>query len=68
MKTKHTYKIAGMHCASCAMLIEGELEDRGIFGRCSFAAQTVEVEAEPSKKLDDMVKQAVAAAGYSVKE
>jgi len=64
MKTKRIYKIDGMHCSSCAMLIEGELEDRGISGRCSYAKQTVEVESDDTEKTDTAVKQAVEAAGY----
>ncbi len=66
MKTKRTYKIQGMHCASCAMLIEGELEDRGIMGRCSYAKQTVEIESESTRQIDPVVKEAVEAAGYHV--
>lgn len=64
MKTKKTYKIVGMHCSSCAMLIEGELEDRGIAGRCSYVKQAVEVEAEDTGQTDAVVKEAVEAAGY----
>lgn len=60
---KKIYKVEGMHCASCAMLIEGELEDRGIMGKCSFAKGIVEVDGEPDEKL---VKAAVTAAGYTL--
>jgi len=65
MKTKKIYKINGMHCSSCAMLIEGELEDRGLTGACSFAKGIVEVEDNGNVK-DDIVKEAVEAAGYSL--
>lgn len=68
MKTKRVYKIDGMHCSSCAMLIEGELEDRGIMGRCSFAKQTVEVFGNSDKNIDKKVKEAVEGAGYSLSE
>lgn len=68
MKTIKTYKIEGMHCPSCAMLIEGELEDRGMLARCSYAKQIVEVECDDTKNIDDAVKQAVVIAGYKVKE
>lgn len=57
-----------MHCASCAMLIEGELEDRGIVGRCSFAKQTVEVEGVNDRDMDKKVKEAVEGAGYSLSQ
>ena len=38
------YKIAGMDCPSCAMLIESDLEDAGIKTKVSYAKQTLEVE------------------------
>lgn len=60
---KQIYKVDGMHCASCAMLIEGELEDRGIMGKCSFAKGLVEVDGEPD---ESQVKAAVTAAGYTL--
>jgi copper chaperone CopZ len=68
MKTKKIYKIDGMHCPSCAMLIEGELEDRGVAGQCSYAKQIVEVEQDTEKNLDTVVEEAVKAAGYSLKK
>jgi copper chaperone CopZ len=68
MKTIKTYKIAGMHCASCAMLIEGELEDRGISGRCSYAKQILEVDAEDTATVDAAVENAVTAAGYRIEK
>ncbi len=61
-KTKQ-YKINGMHCSSCAMLIEGELEDRGIQAACSFAKGTVDVDAQAETKT---VREAVEAAGYTL--
>lgn len=67
MMTKKTFKIDGMHCVSCAMLIEGELEDRGVRATCNFAKAVVDVEYDPAKISDDTIKQAVKAAGYSVK-
>jgi len=60
-KPKTVYKIDGMHCSSCAMLIEGELEDRGIQAKCSYAKGTVEVTGKPDTNI---VKTAVEAAGY----
>lgn len=39
----NTYKISGMDCVSCAMLIESELEDAGINAKVSYAKQTLEV-------------------------
>lgn len=68
MKTQKTYQIDGMHCASCAMLIEGALEDRGIMGRCSFAKQTLEIDTEDGQAPDEAVKEAVEAAGYQLQQ
>lgn len=68
MKTKKTYAVKGMHCPSCAMLIEGELEDRGIVGTCSYAKQTIEVETEKTDVPTHLVKEAVEAAGYHIVE
>lgn len=65
---KKTYKISGMHCTSCAMLIEGELEDAGMTATCSYAKQIVEVEVEESNDVDLVVKQAVEKAGYSLRD
>lgn len=63
---KRVYKVSGMHCPSCAMLIEGEFEDRGVRARCSYAKEIVEVEYEPTKLSDTEIKKIVAAAGYTV--
>ncbi len=60
---KKTYKIKGMDCASCASLIEMDLEDAGIKASCSYAKETLEVEADhDQKKLMEVVKNA----GYNI--
>ncbi len=38
------FKISGMDCPSCAMLIESELEDLGIKVEVSYAKQTLRVQ------------------------
>ena len=55
-----------MHCPSCAMLIEGELEDAGMKATCSYANQTVEVEVQGEGVDEKRIKEAVAKAGYQV--
>jgi copper chaperone CopZ len=52
--TKKIFKILGMHCSSCAMNIDGELEDtEGIkSSNTSYAKQETKVEFD-EKKLDD---------------
>lgn len=61
--SKAIYKIKGMDCASCASMIELDLEDAGISGKCSYAKEELEVEGDhDSKKVVEIVKNS----GYSV--
>ena len=60
---KKTYKVLNMDCASCALLIEGELEDAGINSKCSYAKQLLEVEGEHEEKK---IKAIVKKAGYDL--
>jgi len=62
--TKKTYKLKGMHCTSCAMVIEGELEDIGAKANCSYAKQLVNVEYDENKLSEDAIKMVIAKAGY----
>lgn len=55
-----------MHCASCAMTIEWGLEDAGVKAKCSYAAQTLEVEFEPEKVDEKKIKEVVKSSGYEV--
>lgn len=57
-----------MHCTSCAMLIEGELEDIGVQACCNYARQTVDVEFDEGKVTDTAIQQAVVKAGYRIEE
>lgn len=53
-----------MHCASCATMIELELEDAGIEAKCSFANQTLEIK---DKDADEKkIAKAVQKAGYEL--
>lgn len=57
------YKINGMNCASCATLIQIDLEDAGYKCNCSYASETLEVNTEHDiKKVIDIVKKA----GYTL--
>jgi P-type Cu+ transporter len=66
MTIKKSFKIKGMHCTSCAMLIEGELEDKGANASCSYAKSTVDVEYDPDKLSEQDIEQAVRVAGYTI--
>ena len=62
---KKVYKIKGFDCASCASLLELDLEDAGIKAKCSYPKETLEVEGElDSKKVIDIVTKS----GYSIHE
>ena len=57
------YKIDGMHCASCASMIELDLEDAGIKAKCSYADSELKVEGKhDAQKVTDIIKKS----GYSV--
>ena len=62
-KNTKTYKVEGMDCASCATMIELDLEDVGIKASCSYAKGVLEVEGNhDSKKVVEIVKKS----GYSI--
>ena len=52
-------KIEGMHCTSCAMNIDGDLEDMSVgikFARTSYAKSETLVEFDEAKvNLDDII-------------
>lgn len=54
---KKVYKIKGMDCASCASLLEMDLEDVGIKAKCSYPKETLEVDSSANqKKVLELVK------------
>ena len=66
---KQKFKILGMHCSSCAMSIDFDLEDLdGVKNaRTSFAKQETEVEFDDQKlKLEAIVDQ-IKKTGYQAK-
>ncbi len=64
-KAKKSFQIAGMHCASCAMVIESEMEDAGINAKCSYAKQTLEVFSD-TEVDEKQVKAVLGNAGYKI--
>ena len=64
--TNKTFKIKGMHCTSCALLIESDLEDAGIKATCNYAKQLLAVEFDEAKVGERTIKDVVAKAGYQV--
>lgn len=63
---KKTYKVIGMHCTSCALMIESDLEDVGIKAKCSFAKEELELEFNPEEVNEDKIKEIVKNTGYEL--
>ena len=62
---KKTYKIKGLDCASCASLVEMDLEEKGIKCKCSYAKESLEVEGEHNF---EMLKEIIEKSGYNILE
>lgn len=57
------YKISGMNCDSCAKMIELDLEDAGIFCKCSYSKETLTIEEDHDKnKIIEIVNKS----GYTI--
>ncbi len=57
---KTVFQVKNMDCASCAALIESDLEDAGFKASCSYAKQILEIEHEenlPKERVVTIVKQ-----------
>lgn len=65
---KKKFKIEGMHCSSCAMNIDGELEDtQGIReSNTNFAKSRTEVEFDPEKVTPEKIMAIIKSVGYKV--
>jgi Cu+-exporting ATPase len=63
---KKIFKISGMHCTSCAMNIDGELEDtNGIKqSKTNYAKSLTEVEFDPEKVNDKAIVEIIKKVGY----
>lgn len=55
-----------MHCTSCALLIESDLEDAGVKASCNYAKQTLTVEFDEEKVAEVKITDVVAKAGYQI--
>ncbi len=64
--TKKKFKVEGMHCTSCALSIDEELEE--VLGvrrsKTSYARQISEVEFDERQVNDTGILQAISKAGY----
>lgn len=61
--------IDGMHCTSCSMNVDGELENLdGVYSAStSYAKQKTVVEFDPTKTNLNAIKQVIAGLGYTIK-
>jgi copper chaperone CopZ len=67
---KLTLKIDGMHCTSCSLNIDGELEDmEGISeANTNYVKSISEIIYDPKKVSINSIKQAIVKLGYKVNE
>jgi copper chaperone CopZ len=63
-----TFKIDGMHCTSCSMSIDGELEDtEGVVeSKTSYAKAKTTVVYDPTKVQPEKLKQVIEGLEYKV--
>ncbi|MBI2196377.1 cation transporter [Candidatus Daviesbacteria bacterium] len=63
---KKKFKITGMHCSSCALTIDMDLEDLpGVkSASTSYAKAETEVEFDPDKVTDNLVLTTIKKSGY----
>lgn len=68
MVTKKVFKIIGMHCVSCAMNIDGELEETDGVKKSitSYAKQQTEVEFEEEKITEITITEIIKRVGYDI--
>jgi copper chaperone CopZ len=61
------YKVDGMHCVSCSMLIEGELEDAKVVDEAECKYATSELIVKSGKEIDDTkIRGLVEKLGYKI--
>lgn len=62
------FKISGMHCTSCAMNIDGELEDtEGVVeASTSYAKQQTEVMFDEDKLNTEKIAEIIKKVGYEI--
>lgn len=62
---KKIYKIQGMHCPSCAVVIQMDLEDAGINSKCSYNKGILEIKNDHN--LNEVIE-IVKKAGYTLQQ
>lgn len=55
-----------MDCASCAKMLELDLEDVGVSASCNYDSESLSVEFEEGKISEDKILETIKSSGYSV--
>ncbi len=65
---KIVFKIDGMHCVSCSLNIDGELEDTEgvISASTNYARSQSEIEFDPNIVSEDTLKNVIEGLGYTI--
>lgn len=65
--TKETFKITGMHCQSCELLVKEDLEDAGAKTvKASHEKELLELEYNPHNLSKEKVKEIVSDLGFKI--
>lgn len=64
--TQKTYLVKDMHCTSCAVVIEGELEDIGVKASCDYVSCNLTVEFDEKKIKEEQIIEVVSKEGYTL--
>lgn len=69
MTSKVSFQISGMHCVSCALNIDGELEDTNgiVSANTNYAKQQTEVAYDPGKIIPEEMIKIIEKTGYDAK-
>lgn len=63
---KKRFKITDMHCTSCAILIDGDLEDLDgvVSAKTNYAKGETEIEFDPDKMTIESLMEVIKKTGY----
>lgn len=69
MTSKVSFQISGMHCVSCALNIDGELEDTNgiVSANTNYARKQTEVAYDPGKIIPEEMIKIIEKTGYDAK-
>ena len=64
--TNKILNLSGMHCASCSLIIEGDLSDLGVQAKANYAKQTVAIAFDENNIKESIVIDTIEKLGYQV--